>query len=109
MGGEKFKMKNQELKKMLHELNEKLGKILEEQGDDLEKAITDRISDAHNESAYLSVKKDRNGQAEVHMEGTTMGMLITLAGLEKAVLEKTHVPSAVWEMIKETVGVKEAN
>lgn len=100
-------MNNQELKKMLHELNEKLGKILEEKGDEIEKALNDSISDGHNESAYLSFKKDKNGYAEVVMEGTTMSMLIALAGLEKTVLEKTHVPSAVWKTIKETVGTKE--
>lgn len=107
MGGEELKMRNEELKKVLKELNQKLGKILEETSDGFSEIIANRLSEAHNEKCELSIKKDKNGKAKIVMEGSTLAILITLAGLEKTVLEKTHVPSEVWEMIKSTVGTRE--
>jgi len=102
-------MRNQELKKMLHELNEKLGKILEDQGEEIENAITDRINEALNEECFISITKDKYGKAVTKAEGSTLAILVTLAGLEKALLRETHVPSNVWEMIKDTVGAREVD
>ena len=108
MGGEKLKMRNEELKKVLKELNQKLGKILEDQAEELTSELNTAIERAHNEKCSISIKKNKDGNTTTKLEGTTMAILVTLAGLEKTVLESAHVPNSVWEMIKETVNITEA-
>ena len=102
-------MLDQELEKILEQLNEKLEKLLDKKSEELGQAVSDRISEAHKENAHLSIVKNGDGKAKIIMEGTNLSMLVALAGLEKTVLEKTHVPSDVWKLIKETVGTKEVN
>ena len=107
MGKGKFKMKNEkELLDALKEVNKMLEKLIDNDG--ATDVLSERIKKAHNESALISIKKDKDGRAEVKLEGTNLSLLITLAGLEKAVLEKTHVPTEIWDAIKKSVGTMEA-
>lgn len=69
--------------------------------------VKDSISEAFNEPAKISIEKDADGRAKTHIEGKPLPILIALAGLEKAVLEKLDAPTGVWELIKEAVGTKE--
>lgn len=96
MGGEKFKM-NEELKKLLKEFKELTKRTLIEE---LEKAV--------NEKCIISVTKNKKGEAKQKIEGSTLSILITLAGLEKSILRELGTPVELYEMIKECVGTKEA-
>ena len=66
--------------------------------------VKDAIHDAFNEPATISIKKDADGKAKTHIEGTNLAVLITLAGLEKCILEKLDAPNGLWEAIKSIVG-----
>ena len=98
---------DKELKEMLKELNEVLGDLLNDNITGVNSKIKDKIQEAFKEEAIISIKKSKDGRAESHIEGSTLAILITLAGLEKTVLEKLNTPNAIWEMIKHTVGTME--
>lgn len=100
---------DKESKEMLKELNEVLGDLLNDNITGVNSKIKDKIQEAFKEEATISIKKSKDGRAETHVEGSTLAILITLAGLEKTVLEKLNTPNAIWEMIKHTVGTEEAN
>ena len=53
------------------------------------------------------LEKFEDGEADISIEGSSVSLLIALAGLEKAVFEKLNPPKGFWELIKLTVGIKE--
>jgi len=105
MGGKKF-MRDKDLEKMIKKLKE-LNEILEGVTDGMPNKIKEAIEKGHKEEAKISVHKYADGRAETSVEGSTMGILIALAGLEKTVLDKINVPAGLFELIKDTVGTKE--
>lgn len=99
-------MSNKDLDKMIEKLKE-LNEMLEG-ACDLPKHLKEVIEKGHKEEAKISVHKYADGRAETRVEGSTMGILIALAGLEKTVLNKINAPAGLFELIKETVGTREA-
>ena len=98
-----------ELKEMLKNLNEVLGDLLNNNMNGVNSKIANEIEKAFKEEATISIKKHENGASDVHVEGRGLAVLITLAGLEKGILKKLHVPNEVWKMIKDITGAMEAN
>lgn len=94
-----------ELREMLKDLLKDLGEKIDQMGDF---NIGDKISEAYKQPAKLSIEKFEDGRANTSIEGTNLAVLITLAGLEKAVLEKLNPPRGLWDLIKTTVGTREA-
>lgn len=99
-------MKNKDLDKMIEKLKE-LSELLEGVSD-IPNHFREAIEKGHKEEAKISVHKYADGRAETSVEGSTMGILIALAGLEKTVLNKINVPAGLFELIKDTVGTREA-
>jgi len=99
-------MRDKDLEKMIKKLKE-LNEILEGVTDGMPNKIKEAIEKGHKEEAKISVHKYADGRAETSVEGSTMGILIALAGLEKTVLDKINVPAGLFELIKDTVGTKE--
>lgn len=99
---------DKELLEMLKSLNGVLEDMLGDGKDSFKNKVQKRISDGLNEKASLSIEKFEDGRAETHIEGSNIGVLIALAGLEKTVLEKLDVPRGAWELIKHSVGTEEA-
>lgn len=99
-------MRDKDLDKMIEKLKE-LNEILEGVSD-MPNKIKEAIEKGHKEEAKISVHKYADGRAETSVEGSTMGILITLAGLEKTVLNKINAPAGLFELVKETVGTREA-
>lgn len=99
---------DKELLEMLKSLNGVLEDMLGDGKDSFKNKVQKRISDGLNERASLSIEKFEDGRAETHIEGSNIGVLIALAGLEKTVLEKLDVPRGAWELIKHSVGTEEA-
>lgn len=99
---------DKELLEMLKNLNEVLEDFIREDKDSFTNKLQERISDAFKEKASLSIEKFEDGRAETHIEGSNLGILIALAGLEKTVLEKLDAPKGLWELVKHTVKTKEA-
>lgn len=91
------------MEEILKELNEKLEKLICIEEDGLKK----KLEKAFKENATLSIKKYDSGKSEVQIEGSTLGILIALAGLEKIVLKRLNVPKGLYELIKYRVGTKE--
>lgn len=98
---------DKELKEMLKELNEVLRDLLNDNITAVNSKIKNKIQEAFKDEATISIKKSKNGRAKSHIEGSTLAILITLAGLEKTVLEKLNTPNGAWEIIKHTVGTME--
>lgn len=99
---------DKELETLFKDLNKTLSKFIDKNTDKMVDKIDKELTKAHKEECKLSVEKDKKGHAQVKMEGSTLAILIALAGLEKTVLEKTHVPAGLYEIIKNSVGTKEA-
>lgn len=94
-------------KELLEILNEALGDLLNDDKNKVINKMQKEINKAFKEKASISIEKFEDGRTETHIEGSTLGILIALAGLEKSVLEKLDVPREVWGLIKRTVGTKE--
>lgn len=100
---------DKELLKMLKQLNEMIEKKIKNR--DKNGDIKEKIHEAYEQPCEISIKK--NGKtsegAECKVIGSTLAVLVTLAGLEKAILEKLNPPAGLYEMIKQITGVMEAN
>ena len=92
----------------LKELKKLIDTLLEETSDELEEELADALKKVHKEKAFISVKKNADGTATTKLEGTTMSILVALAGLEQNILKQTKVPKDVWEIIRDCVSTKEA-
>lgn len=90
------------LKELLKDLEEKLDKI------DGDFNLKYKINEAHKQPAKISIEKHEDGSADTHIEGSNLAILITLAGLENAVLGKLNPPKGLWGLIKNTTGTMEA-
>lgn len=99
---------DKELLEMLKGLNGVLEDMLKDSENNFGDKVQERISDAFKEKASVSIEKFEDGRAETHIEGSNIGVLIALAGLEKTVLEKLDAPKGLWELVKATVGTREA-
>lgn len=95
---------DKEIKEILKKINKMLDKELKK-GDKLKKDL----EKAFDEPALISIKKDKSGKAETHIEGTNLALLITLAGLENTILDKLNVPTGLFDVIKDMVGTKEVS
>lgn len=95
-----------EIKEMLKELLKDLGEKLDKIDGDFN--LKDKINEAHKQPAKISIEKHEDGSAETRVEGSNLAILITLAGLENAVLEKLNPPKELWELIRNTTGTREA-
>lgn len=101
-------MIDKELKEKLEELNGLLRDVVEDNKQGLIDKLNDRLEKAHKEKVIISVEKDIDGKAETKIEGTRLALLVTLAGLEKSVLNQLHCSEGEFEIIKSSVGVREA-
>ena len=63
------------------------------------------LKEADKEDVVISLVK-KNDNTKVKLEGSTMAILLSLAGLEKHVIKELNVPEGLFETIKEMVGVK---
>lgn len=92
---------DKELIEMLEGLNEVLEDILGDE-ESFKNKLEERLNKALNEEeASISIETCKDGKAKTHIEGTNIGILIALAGLENAVLEQIHAPEGLFELIKE--------
>ena len=96
---------DKELSKMMEDLKETLNLMTKFMGSDIQK----EIDKSFNEEATISIKKHKDGSADVNVGGKTLAVLITLAGLERGILKKLEVPDEIWEMIKDITGCKEGS
>lgn len=99
---------DKELLETLNKVKDTLKDYVDKNEKKFVKELNNEFKKAHKEECKISIEKDKKGQACVRTEGSTLAILITLAGLEKSVLESTHVPAGVWEMVKNHVGTKGA-
>lgn len=94
------------------EMLEKLNTMLEKEIKNLEKNgdIKEKIHEAYEQPCEISIKKKGKTSegADCKIVGSNLAILVTLAGLEKAILEKLNPPAGLYEMIKQTTGVMEA-
>jgi predicted RNA-binding protein len=104
MGGEKFKMKK-ELEKELDKLLEKLKNSILEDDEDINKALKEE----HKTPTLIHIEKNKDGKSSIKLEGTSVSILITLAGLEKTIMETVNPPAGFYEFIKMKTGIKGAD
>lgn len=75
------------------------------------------INELINDKLYKSLKEEekkdmrilllkKNGKTTVEIEGSTLSVLLSLAGLEKHIIKELKVPEDLFEIIKEMVGVE---
>ena len=83
-----------------------LREVLKDNKGKLAEMIGERLEEASESSVIISLTNDK-GNATLKVEGERLAILLNLISLEKKILEKLSVPSDVWEMLKQTVGVEE--
>lgn len=98
---------DKDLLKLLKELNGVIEDITKEYKSETKGNFKKALDKAFKEKASISIEKFENGKAETHIEGSTLAILITLAGLEQTILEHTKIPTPLWEAIKDTVGTRD--
>lgn len=70
-------------------------------------AMLSEIQKSFSEEAYISIKKEKSGMTDIHIEGNGGAILLTLAGAERGILKKMDLSKEDFELIKEIVGVME--
>lgn len=98
---------NKELKEILKDLHGVLDELLRGDKEALKNRVDKIFTEAMEEKASIEITKHEDGRAETKIEGNALVVLMTLAGLEKTILNEYNVPSEVWEIIKDAVGSKE--
>lgn len=102
MGGEKLKMKHEKIKNLI-------GELLEEMlNGDLDTAIKGTLEDAMKMDCKISIEKDKQGRAHTRLEGNSLAILVTLAGLEKIVLDKLDCNNRTFEILKRMIDQEDA-
>lgn len=96
-------MENKKIKELMEEL---VKEIIGEEN--IEGACRTMFEEALKEECEISIKKDKEGRANTHISGSGLAILITLAGLEKGILEKLGCEDSMYEIVKRAVGTKEA-
>lgn len=91
---------NKELKEMFKKLLKDLDKMEEFN-------IEDKLSEAFKEPVKISIEKFEDGKSCIEYEGTNLSILITLAGLENAILKELKAPKGVWELVKLKTAIKD--
>lgn len=66
------------------------------------------LQEALNEECEITVKKGKGGVVETEISGSGMALLVTLAGLEKTILDKVGCTDSMFKIIKGAIGTKEA-
>lgn len=97
---------DKEIEKLMKDVLKKMDKKLNDM-EDIEKMTNKAIDEHINKPCEISIKKGENGEAECKVEGTRTAILITLAGLEKNILEQLKPPAGLYERIKSKVGIRE--
>ena len=103
MGGYKLMKKDiyDELKELME--NDELKKYT-----DLFKALIEaKVNEVINEDTKISINKKADGTAKANITGSRMGVLVTLAGLEKTILKQLDAPAGLFEIIKDVVETME--
>ena len=100
---------DRDVKKLLKNIDKMLSKVLEENKDDITKQLDKKLERALKEKTTISMKKDNEGKADMHIEGDRIALIVTLAGLEKNMLKQLDVSEEMFELIKKMVGTKEVN
>lgn len=91
----------------LKKLRELIDILLDPTEDKMLELLNEEIKKASKENTKISIVKKADGKSCTNLEGSTTAILVTLAGLEKSVLQKLDVPYCVWEYIKEHVKSEE--
>lgn len=99
---------DKQLLEILEGINKSMENLLKDNTSNKISRVKKEIKQAFKESAEISIKKHTNGDSDISIKGRGLAVLITLAGLEKGILEKLNVPKELWEIIKELTGAKEA-
>ena len=99
------------MKRNVEDLHNKIKELLEElDGIDFKKMknkIDERLQNAIDEPCIISIDKKQGGEASIIVKGDRLSLLVTLAGLEKQVLEKLECNNSEWEFIKNKIGTRE--
>ena len=95
-------------KELMEKLEELTNKIIDIMGDK-HKKVHDMFEEALNQPCKISIEKEQeSGGAKTCITGSRLSILITLAGLEKGILNELGCDNDEFEFIKKAVGVKEA-
>lgn len=98
---------DKDLLKELKELNGVIEDITKEYKSETKGNFKKALDKAFEEKASISIEKFEDGKGKILINGSALAILITLAGLEKGILERIKIPTPLWEAIKDTVGTRE--
>lgn len=90
------------------DLDERLDSLIDLLKGTVKGVINDTLEENKNEPVKISIEKDKKGKATVNVEGKPVDILMTLARLEKSILEEIDPPAGFYEMIKEKIGIQGA-
>lgn len=100
-------MENKDLEKILKDLKS-MAKTLEKANEKSEKEFLKNLEESLKLPCKIHLDKDETGEAKIEVVGNTKALLISLAGLEEAILKQLDVLTGMFEMVKGYVGTKEA-
>lgn len=80
----------------------KLEEKIKDANSQMEDIIVDVLKAANKEDACIKVN-NKAGEVEVLLSGSTLSLLVTLAGLEITALRKLDVPKHIFDTIKDYV------
>lgn len=65
------------------------------------------LDDEYYKECEISIKRNKDRSANVHLEGSALSLLITLTGLEEAVLNRVNADEKTFKLLKAITKVQE--
>ena len=93
------------MSKGLDKLLEDFKNFILEGDEDIDKALREH----YNKPTLIHIEKNEEGDSSIKLEGTATAILITLAGLEKSIMENLNPPAGLYDLIKMKTGIKGAD
>lgn len=94
-----MKSELKELKKMLKQW-EKLLKLADDESKTADDVLYEILKTRGQEPVKIEIETTNKGKARVKAEGPNISILVALAGLENAILEKTQCSAFIFDKIR---------
>ena len=87
------------MKKMLKQW-EKLSKLADDESKTANDTLYEILKARGHEPVKIEIETTKKGEARVRAEGPSISILVALAGLENAILEKAQCPAFIFDKIR---------
>lgn len=98
---------DKELEKMLKDIKEILEMLEDSDMGDTKEKFDNILKEAIETPCEISIKKGKNGNAEIGIKGNGLSVLVALAGAEQSILKEFECDNNEFNFIKNFIATRE--